>query len=108
MRIFSLLLSTLFLSTCATESTRATNEVCNTGSATNNVQDQVNGCLTFTVGQGTGCVWMCNYCATNLGTYNYYFTGNPPVCTYQTSGCVGSPVAGQSYTCCTASESASE
>jgi len=105
MRIFSLLLSTLsalFLLA------NASNEVCNTGSVVNNVQDPVNGCLTFTVGQGTGCVWMCNYCATNLGTNNYYFTGNPPVCTYQQSagGCVGSPVSGQSYTCCAASERA--
>ena len=57
-----------------------------------------NGCITFTIGQGTGCDWMCNYCANQLGTNNYYFT--TPVCTYQTGGCVGNPVAGQSYTCC--------
>ena len=42
---------------------------------------------------------MCNYCATQLATNNYYFTDN--VCTYQQGqGCVGSPVAGKSYTCC--------
>jgi hypothetical protein len=105
MRVFFVILSALLLSTRATESTRATNEVCNTGNILNSSQDPVNGCLTFTVGQGTGCAWMCNYCATNLGTNNYYFTGNPPVCTYQQSagGCVGSPVSGQSYTCCTVS-----
>jgi hypothetical protein len=103
MRIFSFLLSTLSTIYLLAN---ATNEICNTGSATNNVQDSVNGCITFTLGQGTGCEWMCNYCATNLGTNNYYFTGNPPVCTYQssTNGCVGSPVSGQSYTCCAASE----
>jgi hypothetical protein len=58
-----------------------------------------NQCIQFTVGSGTGCDWMCNYCATQLGTNNYYFTDN--VCTYQQGeGCVGSPVAGKSYTCC--------
>lgn len=57
-----------------------------------------NGCINFSVGPGTGCVWMCNYCANNLGTNNYYFTDG--VCTYQTGGCVGNPVAGHTYTCC--------
>ena len=61
-----------------------------------------NGCVSFTVGQGTGCSWMCNYCADQLGTNNYYFTDG--VCTYQTGGCVGNPIAGQQYTCCAASE----
>ena len=56
------------------------------------------GCVSFTVAQGTGCAWMCNYCATNLGP-NYYFIDN--VCVYQNGGCVGNPVAGQTYTCCT-------
>jgi hypothetical protein len=59
-----------------------------------------NNCVSFTVGQGTGCSWMCNYCANTLGTNNYYFT--TPVCTYETGGCVGNPVAGISYTCCSA------
>jgi hypothetical protein len=31
-------------------------------------------CITFTVSQG--CAWMCNYCANQLGTNNYYFTDN--------------------------------
>ena len=57
-----------------------------------------NNCVTFTVGSGTGCAWMCEYCANTLGTPSYYFT--TPVCTYQTGGCVGSPVAGNQYTCC--------
>jgi len=58
-----------------------------------------NNCVTFSVTQGTGCAWMCSYCANQLGTNNYYFTDN--VCTYQEGvGCVGNPSAGVSYTCC--------
>jgi hypothetical protein len=59
-----------------------------------------NNCVSFTVGQGTGCAWMCTYCAGALGTNNYYFTDG--VCTYQTGGCVGNPQAGVTYTCCAA------
>jgi hypothetical protein len=55
-------------------------------------------CISFSVGPGTGCAWMCNYCATQLGTNNYYFQDG--VCTYQTGGCVGSPQSGKQYTCC--------
>jgi hypothetical protein len=58
----------------------------------------VNNCIQFTVGPGTGCEWMCNYCANQLGTFNYYFPDS--VCTYQTGGCVGNPVAGKVYSCC--------
>lgn len=57
-----------------------------------------NNCASFSVASGTGCAWMCNYCANTLGTFNYYFTDN--VCVYQTGGCVGNPVAGKTYTCC--------
>jgi hypothetical protein len=57
-----------------------------------------NNCIQFSVSSGTGCAWMCNYCATNLGTSNYYFTDS--VCTYQQGGCVGNPIAGKLYTCC--------
>ena len=65
----------------------------------NVTHDIVNGCVTFSVNQGTGCAWMCNYCALQLGTDNYYFTDG--VCTYQSGvGCVGNPYAGVSYTCC--------
>jgi hypothetical protein len=61
-----------------------------------------NNCVTFTVSQGTGCAWMCNYCANQLGTNNYYFVDN--VCMYQQGiGCIGNPYAGKSYTCCSAS-----
>ena len=61
-------------------------------------------CVTFTVSQGTGCAWMCNYCASKLGTSNYYFTDN--VCKYvEGTGCVGTPYAGVSYTCCSSVES---
>jgi hypothetical protein len=61
-----------------------------------------NQCITFTVGQGTGCQWMCDYCAAELNTANYYFT--TPVCSYSETGCVGNPVAGTEYTCCSASK----
>lgn len=57
-----------------------------------------NNCIQFTVSSGTGCAWMCNYCANQLGTFNYYFPDN--VCTYQTGGCVGNPIAGKLYSCC--------
>ena len=57
-----------------------------------------NNCISFQVSQGTGCSWMCNYCANQLGTYNYYFTND--VCTYQSGGCVGNPQTGVTYTCC--------
>jgi len=56
-----------------------------------------NGCISFTVSAGTGCAWMCNYCANQLGP-NYYFTDQ--VCTYQGTGCVGNPQLGVTYTCC--------
>jgi len=64
------------------------------------VQERVsNQCVQFSVSSGTGCAWMCNYCATQLGTNNYYFTDG--VCTYQEGqGCVGNPIAGKTYTCC--------
>ena len=57
-------------------------------------------CLTFTIGSGTSCSWMCSFCQSNLGTTNYYFTDN--VCQYseQEGMCVGSPLAFSSYTCC--------
>lgn len=59
-----------------------------------------NNCMSFSVGSGTGCAWMCQYCANNLGTNNYYFTDG--VCSYQDGGCVGNPIAGKTYTCCSA------
>ena len=55
-------------------------------------------CVSFSVGAGTGCSWMCNYCQNQLGTSNYYFTDG--VCHYETGGCVGSPQLGVVYTCC--------
>lgn len=60
-----------------------------------------NNCINFSVGSGTGCSWMCTYCANTLGTNNYYFTDG--VCTYQEGvGCVGNPQTGVVYTCCSA------
>ena len=56
-------------------------------------------CIQFSVSSGTGCAWMCNYCANQLGTTNYYFADG--VCSYQSGqGCVGNPIAGKQYTCC--------
>jgi len=55
-------------------------------------------CIHFSVGPGTSCQWMCQYCADQLGTNNYYFTDG--VCTYQTGGCQGNPLVGITYTCC--------
>ena len=73
-----------------------TYNVDSTGSVTSS-----NSCVTFSVGSGTGCSWMCNYCATQLGTNNYYFTNG--VCSYQSGvGCVGNPQSGVQYTCCSA------
>jgi hypothetical protein len=68
-----------------------------------------NNCVQFQVASGTGCDWMCNYCSNALGTNNYYFPDS--VCTYEDSnrallqgdksgGCVGNPIAGKLYTCC--------
>jgi hypothetical protein len=62
------------------------------------VLDTPNGCVTFSVGSGTGCAWMCNYCSTKLGTNNFYFTDG--ICSYVPGGCVGSPQLGVDYTCC--------
>lgn len=60
-----------------------------------------NQCIQFSVSQGTGCAWMCSYCANELGTNNYYFTDG--VCSYQEGvGCVGNPIAGNTYSCCVA------
>ena len=61
-----------------------------------------NGCISFSVSSGTGCAWMCSYCANQLGTNNYYFTDG--VCTYQTGGCSGNPIAGKTYTCCSGNQ----
>jgi hypothetical protein len=58
-------------------------------------------CETFQVAPGTGCAWMCDYCASKLGP-NYFFT--TPVCTYQEGGCVGNPLPSVSYTCCATGE----
>lgn len=74
------------------------NQLCETGTALN-VRNS-NNCISFSVSSGTGCSWMCNYCANNLGTNNYYFTDN--VCTYDVGQgtCVGNPISGKTYTCC--------
>ena len=55
-------------------------------------------CIHFSVGPGTGCGYICQYCADQLGTSNYYFPDG--VCTWQTGGCQGNPLVGVTYTCC--------
>jgi hypothetical protein len=97
MRFFSLLLSlgAVFFSSVGV----AGKKVCDTGVDVEGSLISSNGCVQFSVSSGTGCAWMCNYCASQLGTNNYYFTDG--VCTYQEGqGCVGNPVAGKTYTCC--------
>ena len=83
-----------------------------TVNAANHTRIYAAPCISFNVSSGTGCAWMCTYCANQLGTNNYYFPDG--VCTYQplswtqgieqrwyqTGGCVGNPIAGQLYTCC--------
>ena len=64
------------------------------------VTEKANNCVTFNISPGTGCAWMCSYCAEQLGTNNYYFTDG--VCKYESGGCVGNPIAGAQYTCCSA------
>ncbi len=61
----------------------------------------VNGqdCITFTIGDGTGCQFMCDYCAENLGTRNFYFTDW--ICTNNNGICAGDPIPWETYTCCT-------
>ena len=54
-------------------------------------------CETFQVAPGTGCAWMCEYCASKVGP-DFYFT--VPVCTYAQGGCVGMPQPSTLYTCC--------
>ena len=76
--------------------------------------DHSDNCISFTVGAETGCDWMCQYCSNQLVTDNYYFIDD--VCTYQpgtykyhyvddmrvyeSGGCVGNPMEGVVYTCC--------
>ena len=75
-------------------------EVCNKKSLVEKVITPQNNCVSFSVSSGTGCAWMCSYCANSLGTNNYYFTDG--VCKYESGGCVGNPQVGVVYTCCSA------
>ena len=98
MKLFSSLLITLLtitstLAATSSSSAKKNCEVAQTGFIIPN-----NNCISFSVTSGTGCAWMCNYCANNLGTNNYYFTTG--VCTYENTGCVGTPQANVTYTCC--------
>lgn len=95
MKIFNLFLGLVSLFFVINKGT------CNQIIPNNNNCNQIipnNNCISFSVGSGTGCAWMCQYCENNLGTTNYYFTNG--VCTYETGGCVGNPQVGVTYTCC--------
>ncbi len=56
-------------------------------------------CITFTIGEDTGCQYMCDYCAENLGTTNFYFTDW--ICKNMNGMCTGEPTSWETYTCCT-------
>ena len=56
-------------------------------------------CITYTIGEGTGCQFMCDYCAENLGTTNFYFTDW--ICQNKNGMRSGTPTAWETYTCCT-------
>ena len=100
MKSFSAFLLSLFSAFALfSNKTRATTICLNDADYTNLITPQ-NNCINFSVSQGTGCAWMCSYCANSLGTNNYYFTTD--VCKYESGGCVGNPQAGVTYTCCSA------
>lgn len=56
-------------------------------------------CITFTIGDNTGCQFMCDYCLENLGTTNFYFTDW--ICKNKNGMCTGDPMPWETYTCCT-------
>lgn len=97
MRFFGFLLASVavFLSTSTVTVTGVHSETCEMDKRVSTA----NNCIQFSVTSGTGCAWMCNYCASQLATNNYYFTDG--VCKYQEGqGCVGNPIAGKIYSCC--------
>jgi hypothetical protein len=99
--MYKILLALLSVIICSQATCYVNSRItCSESSALSNDQLIVpqNNCISFSVGQGTGCAWMYSYCANSLGTNNYYFTDG--VCSYQSGGCVGNPVAGKTYTCC--------
>ena len=56
-------------------------------------------CITFTIGEDTGCQFMCDYCSENLGTNKFYFTDW--ICKNKNGICYGNPKPYEEYTCCT-------
>lgn len=64
-----------------------------------NKKDNNQDCITYTIGEGTGCQFMCDYCTENLGTTDFYFTDW--VCQNKNGMCTGDPIAWETYTCCT-------
>ena len=55
-------------------------------------------CITFSIGEGTGCEFMSFYCAQNLGTNNIYFTDW--ICSEKNGRWIGDPMPYEEYTCC--------
>jgi hypothetical protein len=94
MRIFKSIASIIYVASIVSLAFSQSNNTCIV-----NDEERTNGCIDFSISSGTGCAWMCNYCASQLGTNNYYFTDG--VCSYQEGqGCVGNPISGKKYTCC--------
>ena len=97
MRVLSAIVFALF-STLTVSSSKGSEEIDLCGYPTIPRALKSQTCINFSVGPGTGCEWICNWCSEQLGTNNYYFTDG--VCTYQPGGCVGNPQSGVTYTCC--------
>lgn len=96
MRVLSAVVFALFSGLASSRKNVTDKEVCNHLTFPRALHSTT--CINFSVGPGTGCAYMCQYCSQQLGTNNYYFTDG--VCTYQTGGCVGNPQVGVTYTCC--------
>ncbi len=87
----------ILIGLCAASYQMINGQQCKEISAVQKIMPQ-SSCVSLQVASGTGCAWMCDYCANQLGTNNYYFTDG--VCTYESTGCQGNPMAGKTYTCC--------
>ena len=55
-------------------------------------------CITFTIGDGTDCQFMCDHCSQYLGTNDFFFTDW--ICQNKNGYCVGNPIPWEEYTCC--------
>ena len=63
------------------------------------INEKTNNCVTFTIGHTITCPMMCRFCSNTLRQLHFYFTDN--VCMNRGDvRCVGYPVPGMNYTCC--------